>query len=244
MSLPLSWQLINSTTNVNSYKIRAAILTERTTWINLAKAGFIFVLLQTSEVSNWFGILNEASQHCFCQNSTYLSEESWRLQESILVGCAPPAFLVPVGLPPPRCRPSLETDPPRQTPGGRHSWRQTPPSVNRMIGRCKNITLPQTSFVGGKNYLALSLNISRKDIGTDGKWGTDVNRLEKRYRCATPQDTNTSEFHVMVYIYPFMKTDKTFVILLYFYTVVKAVTLNLGWPLFLPWSPVYLILIL
>ena len=28
-----------------------------------------------------------------------------------------------------------------------------PPPVNRMTNRCKNITLPQTSFAGGKNYL-------------------------------------------------------------------------------------------
>ena len=40
-------------------------------------------------------------------------------------------------------------------PGGRgvvcqHALRQTPP-VNRMTNRCKNITLPQTSFAGGNN---------------------------------------------------------------------------------------------
>ena len=34
-----------------------------------------------------------------------------------------------------------------------HAPRQTPP-VNRMTDRCKNISLPQTSFVGGKNRLA------------------------------------------------------------------------------------------
>ena len=33
-----------------------------------------------------------------------------------------------------------------------HALRQTPP-VNRMTNRCKNITLPQTSFAGGKNML-------------------------------------------------------------------------------------------
>ena len=31
-----------------------------------------------------------------------------------------------------------------------HALRQTPP-VKRMTDRCKNITLPQTSFAGGKN---------------------------------------------------------------------------------------------
>ena len=33
-----------------------------------------------------------------------------------------------------------------------HALRQNPPPpVNRMTNRCKNITLPQTSFAGGKN---------------------------------------------------------------------------------------------
>ena len=39
-----------------------------------------------------------------------------------------------------------------------HALRQTPP-VNRMTNRCKNITLPQTSFAGGKN--AIYYKISR-----------------------------------------------------------------------------------
>ena len=39
----------------------------------------------------------------------------------------------------------LDRDPPwTETP-----WTETPP-VNRMTHRCKNITLPQTSFAGGK----------------------------------------------------------------------------------------------
>ena len=48
------------------------------------------------------------------------------------------------------------------SPGGMGAWsggvsqhalRQTPPPVNRMTNRCKNITLLQTSFAGGKyNY--------------------------------------------------------------------------------------------
>ena len=48
----------------------------------------------------------------------------------------------PGGLPNP-----LDADPP---PPGADPYRQTPPPVNRH--RCKNITLPQTSFAGG-NYL-------------------------------------------------------------------------------------------
>ena len=47
-------------------------------------------------------------------------------QECIPVGCVPPA-----------CCPYLPA-----CPG-------TPPPVNRMTDRCKNITLPQTSFAGG-----------------------------------------------------------------------------------------------
>ena len=35
-----------------------------------------------------------------------------------------------------------------------HALRQTPPPVNRMTNRCKNITLPQTPFAGGNNSLA------------------------------------------------------------------------------------------
>ena len=42
-------------------------------------------------------------------------------------------------------------------PGGvvvsQHALRQTPP-VNRMTNRCKNITLPQTSFAGGNRQVA------------------------------------------------------------------------------------------
>ena len=44
--------------------------------------------------------------------------------------------------------------------GGLCSWGSLsgslPPPVNRMTHRCKSITLPQTSFVGGNNRLALS----------------------------------------------------------------------------------------
>ena len=56
-----------------------------------------------------------------------------------------------------------QAPPPDQTPPGpgtaqtRHPPRdQTPhappPPVDRMTDRCKHITLPQTSFAGGKNY--------------------------------------------------------------------------------------------
>ena len=38
--------------------------------------------------------------------------------------------------------------PPEQAP---HPPEQAAPPVNRMTNRCKNITLPQTSFAGGKN---------------------------------------------------------------------------------------------
>ena len=36
-----------------------------------------------------------------------------------------------------------------------HAMEQTTP-VNRMTDRCKNITLPQTSFVGGKTFIFTS----------------------------------------------------------------------------------------
>ena len=36
-----------------------------------------------------------------------------------------------------------------------HAMRQTPSPVNRMTDRCKNITLPQTSFAGG-NYWSMN----------------------------------------------------------------------------------------
>ena len=55
--------------------------------------------------------------------------------------------------PPPQCRPPLgrpsplDADSPcRHTPLGRHPWTQTP---CRQTDRCKNVTLPQTSFAGG-----------------------------------------------------------------------------------------------
>ena len=37
------------------------------------------------------------------------------------------------------------------------------PPVNRMTHRCKNITLPQTSFAGGKNKDKLQTGCSRTD---------------------------------------------------------------------------------
>ena len=38
-------------------------------------------------------------------------------------------------------------------------WEQprVPPPMNRMTNRCKNITLPQTSFAGGDKYITLSV---------------------------------------------------------------------------------------
>ena len=35
-------------------------------------------------------------------------------------------------------------------------WDTTPPPVNRMSDRCKNITLPQTSFAGGNNVSSMN----------------------------------------------------------------------------------------
>ena len=92
-------------------------------------------------------------------------------QECIPVGCVPPArycmggspWQRPPGHRSPRQRPSwtetpwtetpwtenpLDRDPPVMWPV-MHAGTETPP-VNRMTHRCKNITLPQTSFPGGK----------------------------------------------------------------------------------------------
>ena len=81
------------------------------------------------------------------------------IQENIPVATVLPAFLVPRGSaqPPlwfrggggvlvnPSCRQTLlEADPPSEA---------DPHSVNRMTDTCKNISLPQTSFAGGKNRL-------------------------------------------------------------------------------------------
>ena len=56
-------------------------------------------------------------------------------------------------------------------PGGKLG-RPLPP-MNRMTYKCKNITLPQTSFAGGKNWLSLSVGESlqnrRKQNGRKGQ---------------------------------------------------------------------------
>ena len=61
--------------------------------------------------------------------------------------------------PSPRSRhpPGADIPPGPDPPGSRH-----PPPVNRMTNRCKNITLPQTSFAGGN------------------KWTIDANNVWKR----------------------------------------------------------------
>ena len=82
--------------------------------------------------------------------------------------CTPPCNHPPTTMhtPPQPCMPSLQpcmppwqphmppatTHPPKKphTPQKNH----TRPPVNRMTNRCKNITLPQTSFAGGNNRLA------------------------------------------------------------------------------------------
>ena len=53
-----------------------------------------------------------------------------------------------------------------------------PPPVNRMTDRCKIITLPQTSFAGGNNYLHIPLCIKQvgSKLGCNAKliWSTSV----------------------------------------------------------------------
>ena len=104
------------------------------------------------------------------------------IQECIPVGCVPPAcYPYPIvshvsrgGLPnpsppqadPPGCRP----------PGGRppsyvtcdacwganhHPLLPSPPCTEGMINACENITLPQTSFAGGKNGDAINSDFEK-----------------------------------------------------------------------------------
>ena len=49
----------------------------------------------------------------------------------------------------------------------------TPP-VNTMTNRCKNITLPQTSFAGGKNKVASSGTSGTWTHNTDHHWFTSM----------------------------------------------------------------------
>ena len=80
---------------------------------------------------------------------------TYRRQECIPVGCVPPAVVAVWGglhQAPPWIRPSQDQAPPGEdTPPGPDPPRTRHPPVNRMTNRCKNITLPQTSFAGGKN---------------------------------------------------------------------------------------------
>ena len=92
------------------------------------------------------------------------------LQESIPVGCVPPAFYrteTPLDRDP-RQRPPTETplkehrtrnrDPPKEH-GTRQSDIQRPPSpwTEWLTRACENITLRQTSFAGGKNLQSQSV---------------------------------------------------------------------------------------
>ena len=58
----------------------------------------------------------------------------------------------PPGTPPQQAPPPQEEASPDQAP----PWEQAPSSpVNRMTDRCKNITLSQTSFAGGKKFIVI-----------------------------------------------------------------------------------------
>ena len=61
----------------------------------------------------------------------------------------------------------------------------TCPPVNRMTDRCKNITLPQTSFAGDKNPASF---LSRDDATLEGTWLENVSisrRITVRFRLYT-----------------------------------------------------------
>ena len=63
--------------------------------------------------------------------------------------CLPKGGVCPRGFLPRGCLPRVVSLPGECIPacnGG-----DSPPPVNRMTDRCKNITLPQTSFAGGNN---------------------------------------------------------------------------------------------
>ena len=74
-------------------------------------------------------------------------------------GCRPPGYRLPIWIqtPHPGGRPpTLDADPPGGRPPGRMTCdacleaTSPPPTMDRMTGACENITLPQTSFAGGK----------------------------------------------------------------------------------------------
>ena len=88
-------------------------------------------------------------------------------QECMPVGCVPPAcWCIPGGAPPwqrPPCHVTCDA-----------SWNRDPP-VNRMTHRCKNITLPQTSFTGGKYYhlynkIKLLFDLSLLECHSGNEW--------------------------------------------------------------------------
>ena len=75
----------------------------------------------------------------------------------------PPEQTPPRSRPPhTRHLPGSRSSPDQAPPGADTPRTRHPPPVNRMTNRCKNITLPQTSFAGGKNllshWLLLSIN--------------------------------------------------------------------------------------
>ena len=93
-------------------------------------------------------------------------------QKCIPVGCIPPAAVAvqgglpqaplqdqaPLGPGTPQDRAPPWDQVPLPGPGtslgpGTPTLQEQAPPVNRMTNRCKNITFPQTSFAGGKNYL-------------------------------------------------------------------------------------------
>ena len=95
--------------------------------------------------------------------------ESIFQQECIPVGCIPPAHLpYPIVSDGGVCATPPEADPQMQTPLMQRTLDTEPPpdadpldadsSVNRMTHRCRNITLPQTSFAGGKNNFTYFLS--------------------------------------------------------------------------------------
>ena len=115
---------------------------------------------------NWIGSFLGSVYLPSARTVFFLIFQFWRYfpkhlhqQECIPVGCVPPARYR-------MARVSLTETPPGQSRDP--LWTEIPldrdPPVNRMTNRCKNITLPQTSFAGGSNSMPQRLRINVSSI--------------------------------------------------------------------------------
>ena len=126
-----------------------------------------------------------------CRSEFGFYANKWK--KCVPVGCVPPAWWVyPVlsmylvgrgggGLSSPLdanptldadyplgCRPSLDADPPGHVTCD--ACCEANPTVNRMMHMCKNITLPLTSFAGGKNVYTVIWHGDEWDLVAQTRW--------------------------------------------------------------------------